>query len=116
MIPATRLLEFEHDGIGDPDDDSVSCLPRRVGGDDADRRLRVLLGLPGLRRCGPAQAGRLLRILFLRFRPLPAQAAILASHAEERPKPRPDVAETAYRTVLEAIGQAPKTHRPSVAL
>jgi hypothetical protein len=55
----------------------MSYLLRPNGGDDAHGRLRVRLGLPGLRRGGPATPGGLLRLLFLRLGPLPTQTAAL---------------------------------------
>lgn len=83
----------------------MSCLPRPDSGDDAHGRLRVLLGLSGLRGGGQAEDGRLLRVLFLWLRPLSTPAAVLASIMPKKPqKLRPDVAEIAFRTMLEATG------------
>ena len=50
---------------------SVRSGDRRI---HADRRLPVLLALPGLRRAAQTQGRRLLRVLQLRHRQVPAQA------------------------------------------
>ena len=55
----------------------MSYLLSPDGGDDAHGRLRVLLGLPGLRWGGPATPWGVLRLLFLRLGPVPTQTAAL---------------------------------------
>jgi hypothetical protein len=50
----------------------LSALPPPIGGDHADRRLPVLLRLQRLRHQAEATAGRLLRVLLVRFRTMPA--------------------------------------------
>jgi hypothetical protein len=47
---------------------------RKIG-NDADRRLPVLLRVHWLRHQAAAEAGRLLRVLFLRLSTLPADAS-----------------------------------------
>ena len=49
-----------------------SCVRAPGHRDDADRRLPVLLRLSALRHPAQAQAGRLLRLLFLRNHAVPA--------------------------------------------
>jgi hypothetical protein len=50
-------------------------LERRLDRDDADQRLPIFLRLPSLRRGAEAAPGRLLRLLLLRRRALPAGPA-----------------------------------------
>src|SRR5262249_31319545 len=54
---------------------ALSGLWRREPGGNAGERVRVLLGVPGLSDAREASAGRLLRVLLLRFGPLPTEAA-----------------------------------------
>src|SRR5262249_56923890 len=67
----------EGDAGGGPDPGQRHPLPGVrpwVGRADADRRLPVLLRLQGLRRAPQAAAGRLLRVLLVRDREMPADA------------------------------------------
>jgi hypothetical protein len=82
----TRGVNSGHDGPCHPEHNPMSFLPRPYCGDDAHGRLRVLLGLPRLRRGGAATAGGLLRLLFLRLGPLPTQAAVLDAFQRQSAK------------------------------
>jgi len=56
-------------------------MPLSNSGEDADWELCLLLGLSSVPRGGSPETGRLLRVLFVRVRRLPIQAAILAFQA-----------------------------------
>jgi hypothetical protein len=67
--PSRRKIGLGHSTDFEPD---LSGVRTHDGGDHADRRLPVVLRLPALRRGPQAQARRLLRLLLIWRREMPA--------------------------------------------